>query len=180
MKQRSKDFSKSEEKIKKLLEQFRDYTNLWRKLKILEIKLKNNPEKESLVKNEIKKIENEQKIIWDEMKFDNPYIWMKYKFLAYLWLDFEIININDFRKHCENPGHICHQRLDFLNNILREKFNLDFFDDEKVNWDEKIEFFLERWILQEISKDEKIIEKWLNYEYFKKDWEISKWQNYKK
>lgn len=168
------DFSKSDEKIQKLLSQYKQYLDLSEKIEILE-----KSENKNLEKNiKISKLKFKQKKIWDDMKFDNPYIWIKYKEEAYKNSKNKIENIWDFIKHCtENPAHICFQRFDFLDDFLKKNYSFDLNSLEKS---EKINNFLKNNIIQEISKNKDFIKNWLKFEYFEENWETKKWENYKK
>lgn len=172
------DFSLSESKIKKLIEQFLEYMKIHEEVHILIENLeKTENEKEKIkLKIEIAKKEIFLKKLGDDMKFDNPFIWISYKALAYKWRKNEIATIWDFIKHCSWKTDICHRRYDFLNKNLKEKYD---FDLEKQDKNEKIENLIEKDFLKNISKDEDFMKNRIKYEYFEKDWKVAKWENYK-
>lgn len=173
------DFSLSIIKIQKLLSQFSEYMKILSENENLKERIltTENLEEKQKFQNTLENNENFLQKLGDDMKFDNPFIWMYYKILAYKWRKNEISTIWDFIKHCEWKTDICHQRFDFLNKNLKERYDIDFF---KENTKEKLENFLKKWIVEEISKDENFLKKWLEYEYFEDDGRVAKWENYRK
>lgn len=59
--------------------------------------------------------------IGDGMKFQNPLIWLTYKFEAYKDEEGALTTVGDLIKHCDVDG-ICHRRFDAINRSLREKY----------------------------------------------------------
>lgn len=173
------DFSLSAIKIQKLLAQFFEYMQIFDENKILKEKIWQiqNPDEKQKLQEKIKNNENFLQKLGDDMKFDNPFIWMYYKILAYKWRKNEISTIWDFIKHCEWKTDICHQRFDFLNKNLKEKYNIDLFEE---NPEEKLEDFVKKWFIEELSKNENFMKKWLECEYFIENLKVAKWRNYKK
>lgn len=168
------DFSLSDFKIKKLVSQYFEYVDMEEKIQELSKNLK-SPEDNA----KITKLQIEQKNLWEAMKYDNPFIWVKYKIDAYKWNpESEIKTIWDFVAHChKSPTYICGKRFHFLNKILQEKYWIDLF---KVNQEDLMEDFLNKWEIEEISKDKNLMNSWLNYEYFNENNRVAKWENYKK
>lgn len=173
------DFSLSAIKIQKLLAQFFEYMQIFGENEILKEKIWQiqNPDEKQKLQENIKNNENFLQKLGNDMKFDNPFIWMYYKILAYKWRKNEISTIWDFIKHCEWKTDICHQRFDFLNKNLKEKYNIDLFEE---NPEEKLEDFVKKWFIEELSKNENFMKKWLECEYFIENWKVAKWRNYKK
>ncbi|MEN9552137.1 MAG: hypothetical protein RI935_514 [Candidatus Parcubacteria bacterium] len=60
--------------------------------------------------------------IGNGMKFQNPLIWLIYKYEAYQHEDKPLKTVADLIAHCEVDG-ICHRRFDAINRYLREKHN---------------------------------------------------------
>lgn len=172
------DFSLSENKIQKLVLQFFEYMDIHNEIhNLLENLKKIEGQKEKIkIKAEITKKEFFLKQLGDDMKFDNPFIWISYKAKAYKWRKNEISTIWQFLDHCSHKTDICHQRYNFLNKNLKEKYN---FDLEKQDKNEKIENFLKNEFLLELSQNKDFMENWIKYEYFEKDWKVAKWENYK-
>ena len=82
-------------------------------------------------------------------------------------------------KHCERKTDICHRRLDFLNQHLKEQFGIDLFDAKKVNPDQLLTDFLQaNKSIQNLSSDEAFMAEWLEHEYFQLGENIAKWQSY--
>lgn len=171
------DFSLSEGKIQKLISQFLEYMNINSEIhNLIENMEKTENEKEKIkMKVEITKKEIYLKKLGDDMKFDNPFIWISYKAKAYKWRKNEISTIEDFINHCSGKTDICHRRYDFLTKNLIEKYN---FDLEKQDKNEKIENFLKNKFLLELSQNKNFMENRIKYEYFEKDWKVAKWENY--
>ena len=71
------EFAKSDEKVSRLLAQYQTYAT------IAEFKRGLSQKSEESFQRLGAPLEAELSKIGDEMKFDNPYIWMKYKLLAY-------------------------------------------------------------------------------------------------
>lgn len=176
------DFSKSEEKVNILLRQYNERNEMNFELENLNNSLKNakTEQERQDISEKITKLKFTQDKLWDDMKYDNPYIWVEYKIQAYAWWAGEIKTINDFRTHCNKPDYICGKRLDFLNKYLKEKYDLDIMDDNSVDWNEYLSEFLENWIIKELSQNKEFMEKWLSYEYFMRGDEVAKWKNYVK
>jgi len=170
------DFEKSEEKIKILVEQYNEYMELEKQIQDLKEKLKKSSDLD--ISKQITLLQLKQKYLWESMKYDNPFIWIEYKRLAYAWTESKVETIWELRKHCESPTYICHKRLMFLNSILKERW-VDIFDEEI---DEKTLLidFLNNWLIQEISKNDEIMQEWLTYEYFETDDRVAKWENFSK
>ncbi|RAL55891.1 hypothetical protein BLD25_03580 [Candidatus Gracilibacteria bacterium GN02-872] len=174
------DFKESEKKIKLLVEQFFERMNLDKEIKHLnnELKKTEDKDKKSELQAKIIKKELNQKTLGESMKYDNPYIWIKYKIKAYKGLPDEIITIGDFEKHChKSPTYICGKRFDFLNKYLKEKYNIDLLTNNQY---EEVENFLKNNFVQNLSQNEEFMKEWLSYEYYNENGRVAKWENYKK
>jgi hypothetical protein len=60
--------------------------------------------------------------IGNGMKFQNPLIWLTYKYEAYEGEKNPLTTVSDLIKHCHVDG-ICHKRFDAINSYLRHKYN---------------------------------------------------------
>lgn len=168
----------AQDKIKTLVDQYHEYMNMYNhKNKLLKENESNFDENTA---KEITDLEFKMQKLWDEMKYDNPLIRLEYKRLAYAneW-EKKVTTISELRKHCERPTYICHKRLDFLNKHLKQKFNIDFFDDQNTAPNSSLENIdLERKEIQELCWDEVFMKEWLKYEYFTDNWKTAKRENY--
>lgn len=176
-------------KIQKLIYQFDEYIDMYNS----EISLKEELEKIEEIKNpeekakefeklekEFAKIKNDMAILWDDMKYDNPIIWLQYKNHAYRWTSSEIPTIWEFIKHCfKNLDYICGRRIDFFAKNLEKKFGINIYELEpNMTFDEFLETYHKE--LWELCQDEKFMNLWLRYEYFT-IWErTAKWENYRR
>jgi DNA-binding XRE family transcriptional regulator len=113
---------KFQEKIDILISQYHERINLNKQKKLLEGDTEKNAQKIKILEVTIKMLE-------DDMKYDNPHIWLEYKIEAYKNSSSEINTIADFKKHAQSPTYICHKRLHFLNKAMKEKFGKDIFDE---------------------------------------------------
>lgn len=176
-------------KIQKLIYQFDEYMDMYNS----EISLKKDLEEIEKIENPIQKakkfeeieknfskIKNDMIILWDDMKFDNPIIWMQYKNQAYKNSPSEIPTIWDLIKHCfKNLDYICGKRIDFFAKNFKRKFWIDIFE---IDWNISFDDFLKKYEkeLKEICQDEKFMDLWLKYEYFTVWERTAKWENYKR
>lgn len=168
------DFELSQQKIETLVKQYNEYMELEKQIETLKEKIKNSDDKN--ITKQITLLQLKQKYLWESMKYDNPYIWIEYKRLAYAWTESKVETIWELRKHCESPTYICHKRLMFLNSILKENW-IDIFD-KNIDENTLLIDFLNNWLIQEISRNEKIMKEWLNYEYFETNDRVAKWENF--
>lgn len=172
------DFELSPWKISTLVEQYHEYMDLENQIQLLKEELKNsNNIDNSDLSRKITLLQLKQKHLWESMKYDNPFIWIEYKRLAYVWTSSKIETIWELRSHCASPTYICHKRLMFLNSVLKTKYSLDIFD-SNIDENMTIEDFLQNGIIQEISSDSDIMKYWLRYEYFEVDNRVAKWENF--
>jgi hypothetical protein len=124
----------------------------------------------------VSRLESEKKVLWDSMKYQNPYVWLQYKLQAYKDSPKAIITIWDLKKHCEEPTYICHKRLQFLSNILLTQYNIDIFDESLENLDiQEVIWFPQ---LMEISQNENHMQNWSLYEFYSINGETAKWENF--
>lgn len=176
-------------KIQKLIYQFDEYMDLYNseinfKKELEEIENIENHEEKAKKFEEIEKnlleIKNKMNILWDDMKFDNPIIWMQYKNQAYKNSSSEIPTIWALIKHCfKNLDYICGKRIDFFAKHFEKKFGIDIYEiDENMSFDDFLEKYSHE--LKEICQDEKFMNLWLRYEYFTIWEKTAKWENYRR
>ena len=161
-----------------LLNQYKDYMNMYNEKLGLEAEYAKN--QDSKLAQEIQQLDIALDKLWDDMKFDNPLIWIGYKRLAYANNpEKKVETIWELKKHCERKTDICHKRLDFLNEHLKSDFWIDLFDENQVKAEQSlVDFIKENEAIKKLSQDEQFMTQWLQNEYFQIDGKVAKWQNY--
>ena len=161
-----------------LLNQYKDYMNMYNQKLGLETEYAKN--QDSKLAQEIQQLDIALDKLWDDMKFDNPLIWIGYKRLAYANNpEKKVETIWELKKHCERKTDICHKRLDFLNEHLKSDFWIDLFDENQVKAEQSlVDFIKENEAIKKLSQDEQFMTQWLQNEYFQIDGKVAKWQNY--
>lgn len=161
-----------------LLNQYKDYMNMYHEKLALETEYAKN--QDSKLAQEIQQLDIALDKLWDDMKFDNPLIWIGYKRLAYANNpEKKVETIWELKKHCERKTDICHKRLDFLNEHLKSDFWIDLFDENQVKAEQSlVDFIKENEAIKKLSQDEQFMTQWLQNEYFQIDGKVAKWQNY--
>lgn len=161
-----------------LLNQYKDYMNMYNEKLALETEYAKN--QDSKLAQEIQQLDIALDKLWDDMKFDNPLIWIGYKRLAYANNpEKKVETIWELKKHCERKTDICHKRLDFLNERLKSDFWIDLFDENQVKAEQSlVDFIKENEAIKKLSQDEQFMTQWLQNEYFQIDGKVAKWQNY--
>ena len=161
-----------------LLNQYKDYMNMYNEKLTLEAEYAKN--QDSKLAQEIQQLDIALDKLWDDMKFDNPLIWIGYKRLAYANNpEKKVETIWELKKHCERKTDICHKRLDFLNEHLKSDFWIDLFDENQVKAEQSlVDFIKENEAIKKLSQDEQFMTQWLQNEYFQIDGKVAKWQNY--
>ena len=164
--------------VSALLNQYKDYMNMYNQKLGLETEYAKN--QDSKLAQEIQQLDIALDKLWDDMKFDNPLIWIGYKRLAYANNpEKKVETIWELKKHCERKTDICHKRLDFLNEHLKSDFWIDLFDENQVKADQSlVDFIKENEAIKKLSQDEQFMTQWLQNEYFQIDGKVAKWQNY--
>ena len=161
-----------------LLNQYKDYMNMYNEKLGLETEYAKN--QDSKLAQEIQQLDIALDKLWDDMKFDNPLIWIGYKRLAYANNpEKKVETIWELKKHCERKTDICHKRLDFLNEHLKSDFWIDLFDENQVKAEQSlVDFIKQNEAIKKLSQDEQFMTQWLQNEYFQIDGKVAKWQNY--
>ena len=161
-----------------LLNQYKDYMNMYNQKLGLEAEYAKN--QDSKLAQEIQQLDIALDKLWDDMKFDNPLIWIGYKRLAYANNpEKKVETIWELKKHCERKTDICHKRLDFLNEHLKSDFWIDLFDENQVKAEQSlVDFIKQNEAIKKLSQDEQFMTQWLQNEYFQIDGKVAKWQNY--
>lgn len=164
--------TQSDEKIQQLVADYHKYMDLEAQIEKL-VWLINS---ENKYLDSVSRLESEKKVLWDSMKYQNPYVWLQYKLQAYKDSPKAIITIWDLKKHCEEPTYICHKRLQFLSNILLTQYNIDIFDESLEDLDiQEVIWFSQ---LMEISQNENHMQNWSLYEFYSINGETAKWENF--
>lgn len=166
------------EKVNHLLKQYSDYMKMYGEKTTLEQQYQNNPDTETAVKIESLALALDQ--LGDDMKFDNPLVWLGYKRLAYAKGPVKKVDtIWSLLKHCERETDICHKRLDFLNKKLGESADINLFNSEKIDQNQTLVDFLKQSdAIQKLCADEQFMQEWLEHEYFQVQGKAAKWQDY--
>lgn len=165
------------EKVNILLRQYKDYMDMDSQKANLttEYNQTGNPE----LAQQIDELTLALNQLGDEMKFDNPLIWLGYKKTAYEGTSKQVKTIADLLKHCERKTDICYKRLDFLNTQLKSKHNIDLFDGEQLDVSQDIvDFIRENPAIRELSRDEAFMQEWMQHEYFTMGEKVAKWVDY--
>ena len=166
------------EKVNHLLKQYADYMQMYGEKSSLEAEYQNNQNTETAVKIESLAMQLDQ--LGDDMKFDNPLVWIGYKRLAYAKDPIKKVDtIGSLLKHCERKTDICHKRLDFLNKKLEETANINLFDTEKIDQNQTLVDFLKtNDAIQKLCANKAFMQEWLDHEYFQVQGKAAKWQDY--
>ncbi len=122
--------SYTETEVNSLLLSYSEYKELSKQIDLGQVENKSKPSF-SFFKN-IGKMQNLDPLanakkelvkIGEEMKFQNPLIWLTYKYLAYKnEPNKKLSTLTDLREHCKVDG-ICFRRFDAINFYLRSKHN---------------------------------------------------------
>jgi len=164
------EFLKSDEKVSRLLAQYATYAS------IVELKIRLSQISKDSFQRLTLPLDTELNKIWDEMKFDNPYIWMKYKVLAYKHDEKKKIEtIWDLIVHCSPGGDICSKRMRFFNICMWKYFSVDV---HALDPQMKVDDFLNTSQIKELSIHREFILEWLYYEYYQVGEKVAKWSNY--
>lgn len=164
------------ERVTKLLQQYKEYMQKYaQKTALIEEYQKNqNPE----LAEQITQLTVALDHLGDDMKFDNPLVWIGYKNQAYKGTEKQVETLADFIKHCENKGDICHKRFSFLNQQLKKQYGYDLMD-SNLNSDQLLPDLLQaKPEIKKLSQDESFMKAWLEHEYFMLNGKVAKWQDY--
>jgi len=117
-----------------------------------------------------------QQTISDAMTFDNPLVWIMYKYTAYAGTEQEIRTIQDFADHCSHEGCICGKRFIFLNQCLVDMFgkNLQTLFDPHTSLDKLQDYSY----IYDLIYNDLHMKRWKKYEYYCRRGRVSKWQNF--
>lgn len=122
--------------------------------------------------------ESEKNIIGDQMKYEDPIIWIIYKHKAYLNSNHAILTLKDLKHHCIDHGGICAKRFNFLRKSILEIYKKDILDTSFFEDSISITDFYTHEILEALVLDKKFIDSWKQHEYYEKDGKVAKWENY--
>ncbi|MCH8518983.1 hypothetical protein LAT59_04450 [Candidatus Gracilibacteria bacterium] len=179
-------FEESETYIQKLVEQYKEYMEMYTEKQGIEKSVQDESisekEKAAFVRV-LNTLNFKLQKLGDAMKFDNPFIWIGYKKAAYEGTENEIPTLGAFRDHCaiDNPDsrYICKKRFLFLNRILKERYGVDFSQDsDTLHAEISLGEILALPEIEALSRDETFMKEWLGYEYFERGGKTMKWENY--
>ncbi len=175
--------SYTETEVNSLLLSYAEYKELSKQIDLGQVENKSKPSF-SFFKN-IGKMQNldpltdakkELNKIGEDMKFQNPLIWLTYKDVAYKNEPGKALNtLRDLREHCKVDG-ICFRRFDAINSYLRSKHNgLDLNSDYFLAAETRLEI---------LEKDSRFIQMCLDKEFIScwhsnENDRSGKWKNYK-
>ncbi len=174
--------SYTETEVNSLLLSYSEYKELSKQIDLGQVENKSKPSF-SFFKN-IGKMQNLDPLanakkelvkIGEEMKFQNPLIWLTYKYLAYKnEPNKKLSTLTDLREHCKVDG-ICFRRFDAINFYLRSKYNgLDLHSDSFISGDINLEILREDPRFLDICLDKSFLNLWFSHENNKS----GKWKNY--
>ncbi len=109
--------------------------------------------------------------ISDSMFFENPVVWMMYKYFAYRGTPAELSTMRDFRAHCSKPDYICTKRFTFVGT----KTDLARFSD-----DAELPSVYASAALLKLVEHKEFMDAWRAYEFHKDGDRIAKWENFVK
>lgn len=119
-------------------------------------------------------LEARRQEISDAMRFDDPTIWIVYKAVAYQGTSEHIETVGAFIKHCAPVTHLCHKRLVFLQNTLRNRAQ-----SFGVELDSRLDDLATSRPIIELTEDPAFIKEWQQYEFnTTPDGKPAKWKNY--
>lgn len=161
----------------KLLKMYAEYKALGKKIKEAPTSIFSRKPGKMSEGAEVRRLKYEQARLGDEMKFQNPLIWMMYKYEAYKNEgEKSISTLRLLRTHCKIDG-ICAKRYDFINAALRQKNRgEDLTRDEFLAADTDLSTVISDQRFINLSLDLQFMTEWSKHENDK----AGKWKNYKK
>lgn len=128
-----------------------------------------------------REIRKELEKVGEAMKFQNPLIWLTYKYFAYEHEVGEegeskfIKNVGKLVWHCATKGDICHRRFDAINLYLRRKHNgKDMRSASFVNPDTTLDVVGQDQRFIDMCLDQEFMSMWSNHE----NSQLGKWREY--
>lgn len=115
------------------------------------------------------------------MKFDNPLVWMMYKYFAYQKNELgakPIRTIGDLIAHCASRDYICTKRFHFINRWLNENGFKSLRDKDVHGPDTDLSEIFTNPEFIKIAKDKRFMSEWDEYEKMGKE-STEKWVEYK-
>lgn len=159
-----------------LLQQYQSYMDMYSEFTNLQGQL---PTSDTAVLDRIETIQKNMGELGDAMKFDNPYIRLKYKALAYAKdTEKKVETMKDLLQHCSKKTDICYKRLDFLKKIFASKYNIDITDPTIIDQALPLELFFKGDQVQDLCANEEFMRSRLSYEHFTHGNRVAKRQNY--
>jgi G3E family GTPase len=165
----------ADQAVDALLQQYTDYMQMYDELTLL----KNNSWEWDIKVEAIEELQRKMNELGDAMKFDNPYIWLKYKYLAYANNpNKKVSTLEELKNHCSTKTDICYKRFDFLHKKVQERYNLDITNESMMDGNTSIPTLLVSSYITELCQDPDFMRSWVGYEYFTINNKVSKRQNY--
>jgi hypothetical protein len=140
--------------------------------------LKENPSEIKEIGVQITDLEERLQSISDEMTFASPIVWVMYKFQAYAGTSQAIVDMEDFRGHCQPDGYICTKRYLFVKNYLLKNMSLDLDDTSQYPDTLKLDQLYLREEFFALVTDKDFMSSWNTYEYHRVNGKVAKWENY--
>ena len=110
------------------------------------------------------RIQNLQSIlesISNDMKFLYPLVWFRYKYEAYQGTPRAITTLQDLLTHALVDDSICGKRLQFIDQKLREKYDVSIQDQSLFSRDYTIPELVKHTILKKLFEDNFVLSEWL-------------------
>lgn len=165
----------ADQSVDTLLQQYADYMHMYDEL----TSLKDNSWEWDTNAEAMEELQRKMNELGDAMKFDNPYIWLKYKYLAYANNpQKKVVTIADLKSHCSTKTDICYKRFDFLHKKIQERYNLDITNETIIDGNTPIPTLLGSSYITELCQDPDFMRSWAGYEHFTINNKVSKRQNY--
>jgi hypothetical protein len=116
------------------------------------------------------------KDVGENMKFNTPAIWIRYKTEAYKNTPNEILTLADLIQHSLGDDSICGERLKFLDEQLQNTYSISLFNESDYSLDIMLTQLVEDPILSKLMEDIELLQKWYSLEHFKTpDGKVDKW-----
>lgn len=116
--------------------------------------------------------------ISDDMTFADPMVWMLYKYRAYQDEAQPILNMNDFRIHCSQPGYICTKRFIFTNRQLHNVHRPTMDDRSAYPDDELLDKVVTSDAIVSLAADKSFMDQWKQHEYHMDADRVAKWEDF--
>lgn len=171
----------NKQSVQKLLVLYEQY----KKVSIEENQLSRQLSKAKLLHNTNPKLVMDYKLakeklqsISDSMTFENPIVWMMYKFEAYKNEAQPIQTMQNFRIHCSKDGYVCTKRFTFLNDELKGHDLTVLTDHEAYQDTDSLARAFESPDISRLLANELFMATWNKHEFYQENRQPRKWENY--